>query len=374
MSTLRVGITGQVGFVGYHLWHHLGRLGQAVERVPFEDAYFSDEERLREFAAACDVIVHLAAMNRGDENELYATNVRLVEQLLQAVDRAHRKPHILFSSSIQESLDNPYGRSKMAGKKLLEQWGRKTGARVTTLVIPNVFGPFCRPRYNSVVATFSHQLTHEEEPSIQVDKDVPLIFVQDLVELMGKLVLDQGEPAVRDVFVPPGTSRMVSALLETMKGYRDAYIRNGIVPPLGSPFEKALFNTFRSYIDPDRFNVKLKLHSDTRGYLCETVKCHTEGQTFFSVTRPGITRGNHYHLRKVERFTVVQGDAMIRLRKIGTSEVHEYRVTGTEPSFIDMPVLYTHNIQNVGSTDLMTLFWSNEIFDPADPDTYPESV
>lgn len=374
MKKLRVGITGQIGFVGYHLWHHLRRQSDAVELVPFEDGYYDSPSQLRTFARSCDAIVHLAAMNRGDEKMLYATNVRLVEELLHALDDVQARPHILFSSSIQESLDNPYGRSKRAGRALLEQWGTRNGTRMTTFVIPNVFGPFCRPQYNSVVATFSYQLTHGEEPSIQVDKEIPLIYVQDLVELMGKTILDGTGSGVTEVRVPHSTTRTVSSLLTMLKEYRDLYLRDGIVPPLPGGFEKALFNTYRSYIDPARFQVKLNVHRDNRGHLCETVRSHTEGQTFFSVTHPGITRGNHYHLRKVERFTVVEGTAVIRLRKIGTEEVLEYRVSGDEPSFIDMPVFHTHNIQNVGTTDLMTLFWSNELFNPADPDTYPENV
>ena len=257
---------------------------------------------------------------------------------------------------------------------MLEEWGRRVGARVTTFVIPNVFGPFCRPRYNSVVATFCHLLNNGEEPVIQADNAVPLIYVLDLVELMRKIVLGPTDNHAGEIQVPPGATITVSRLLSMLMEHRDSYVRTGVVPALSAGFEVALFNTFRSYIDPTNRLVKLKVNRDDRGYLCETVKSHAGGQTFFSVTKPGITRGNHYHLRKIERFTVVQGEAVIKLRRIGTEEIHEYHVTGSAPSFVDMPVLCTHNITNVGSAELLTLFWSNEMFDPADPDTYPETV
>lgn len=371
---LRIGITGQPGFVGTHLFNLLGTQ-EDVTRVPFKDEYFSDENALRAFVRQCDAIVHLAAMNRHpDPQVIYDTNVRLVEQLVAAMEAEKVTPHVLFSSSTQEERDNLYGASKRRGRELLGAWAAKTGAKFTGCVIPNVFGPYGRPNYNSVVATFCHKLTHHEQPEIQVDGSIKLIYVGDLCQEFLNIIRAGEAASPRPI--PYGAECRVSEILATLERFKSQYFEQGIIPDLSSKFDIQLFNTFCGYIDhKDFFPFHLKQNSDPRGTFVELVKLdHVGGQISFSTTVPGVTRGNHYHMRKIERFAVIKGKARIELRKVGTTEKLIFDLDGEQPSFVDMPVWYTHNITNIGQDDLYTVFWINEFYDPTDPDTFFEEV
>jgi UDP-2-acetamido-2,6-beta-L-arabino-hexul-4-ose reductase len=371
---MKVGITGQAGFIGNHLFNYLKYARKDVEPVRFEDSYFENQDLLDSFVRQCDVIIHLAAMNRhGEPQVIYDTNVRLVQDLISSIERNNHKPHILFSSSTQEEKDNPYGRSKKEGRRLFEEWAERNGARFTALIIPNVFGPFGKPFYNSAISTFSYQLTHNLEPKIEIDASLKLIYINDLVKKISDAI-NENNSLIRSINVAHSSEIKVSDILNKIIEFKNLYLDNLIIPDLKSRFEISLFNTFRSYIESEHYPVLLNLHSDNRGYLFESIKTQTGGQVFFSVTEPGITRGNHFHMRKIERFCVVKGEAVIRLRKIGTDKIIEYQVSGQRPSFIDMPVFYTHNITNVGPEVLETLFWSNEIYNTDDSDTYYETV
>ncbi|MFH0759007.1 MAG: NAD-dependent epimerase/dehydratase family protein [Bacteroidota bacterium] len=371
---IKVGITGQSGFVGTHLFNYLRLDPDHYYLIPFEDAFFDDPAVLADWAAKCDAIVHLAALNRhNDPDEIYQTNLRLVKELISALEQSGSKPHLLFSGSTQEMADNPYGRSKKKGRELLMQWAERSGGKFTGLVIPNVFGPFGHPYYNSVVATFCHQLNHGEEPAIHVDQLLRLVYVGELTKVMGECIL-QGTPAP-EYRVPHTSEMMVSEILQLLKGYKAGYAGKGELPQLKNAFEINLFNTFRCFMDiPRHFPVLLNEHADERGSFVETMRLGVGGQVSFSKTKPGITRGNHFHTRKIERFVVIRGQAVIRLRRIGTGEVLEFRLDGAHPSYVDMPVWYTHNITNAGDDELYTLFWINEFFDPDDPDTFFETV
>jgi UDP-2-acetamido-2,6-beta-L-arabino-hexul-4-ose reductase len=379
---LKVGITGQVGFVGSHLFNALGLFPEKYERVSFEDAFFQDDEKLKEFVSTCDTIVHLAAMNRHNDPEMiYQTNIRLVKQLIKACEATHSTPHILFSSSIQEERDNLYGKSKKEGRELLEQWALKNNAQFTGFVIPNVFGPFGHPYYNSVVATFCHQLTHNETPRIEVDGEIKLIYVGELVHYFIEKIrlhsVTRGNTVKHSetVFIPHTSQIKVSTLIKKLTEYKEDYFENGMIPNLDDPFEQNLFNTFFCYIDHSTFfPFHLKLHTDNRGSFVETVKLNSGGQVSFSTTVPGITRGNHFHTRKAERFVVIKGKARIELRRIGTDEVLSFDLDGTHPSFVDMPIWYTHNITNIGEEDLFTIFWINEHYNAEYPDTFIQKV
>lgn len=376
---IRVGITGQPGFVGTHLYNTLGLYNEEFERVPFEDSFFSDESKLRLFVKSCDVIVHLAAMNRHpDPKVIYDTNLLLVKQLISAMEIEQVAPHVLFSSSTQEELDNLYGQSKREGRELMEQWAAKNGASFTGMVVPNVYGPFGRPNYNSFIATFCYKLTHGETPQVLQDSDVRLIYVGSLCNhILGKIKSVNAATAneiERDI-VPYDFDKKVTDILALFTNYKELYFEQGIVPALADINEVNLFNTFRSYIDnATHYPVKLVQHADPRGVFVETIKLGVGGQVSFSTTVPGITRGNHYHARKIERFTVIKGKARIQLRKIGTDEVLDFYLDGTEPSYVDMPIWYTHNITNIGDEELYTQFWINEWYNPADGDTFFEQV
>lgn len=372
-NLIKTGITGQAGFIGSHLYNYLGIYSDVYERIWFEDDYFYDDEKFHNFLKQCDVIVHFAALNRHNKpEEIYSKNIELVERLIKGLETVNTKPHILFSSSTQESLDNVYGRSKREGREMLKRWCRKSGAKFTGLVIPNVFGPFGRPFYNSVVSTFSYQLTHNQTPRIDVDNNMKLIYVNELVKIIEDIIRNKIYSDSYEVSFD--FESKVTDLLDKMNYYYETYINNSIIPELKSHNDINLFNTLRSYIEYDELNRKIEKKTDERGYLTEITKALTEGQTFFSETKPGIIRGNHFHLRKIERFSVIRGEAIIRLRKIGSSNVVEYRVCGDEPSYIDIPIWHTHNIENTGKGNLLTLFWANEIYNPKDADTYFEKV
>ncbi|OQA88873.1 MAG: GDP-6-deoxy-D-mannose reductase [Lentisphaerae bacterium ADurb.Bin242] len=371
----KVGITGQPGFVGTHLYNRLGTLPEEFERVPCRDEFFSDEAALRGFVKSCDAIVHLAAMNRHpDPQVIYDTNVRLVQQLIGAMEAEKVTPHVLLSSSTQEERNNPYGNSKKEGRRLLQEWADRTGGRFTGCVIPNVFGPYGRPNYNSVTATFCHKLTHGETPEIQADSSIRLIYVEDLCSEFIRLIREG--KTVNPYPVPHGAEKKVSELLVTLERFRKLYFEQGIIPELKDTFEVQLFNTFCGYIDHRTFfPFPLKKNTDARGTFVETVKLdHIGGQVSFSTTAPGVTRGNHYHTRKIERFAVIKGKARIELRKIGTDDKMVFELDGENPSFVDMPVWHTHNLTNSGNEELYTIFWINEFYDPSDPDTFFEKV
>lgn len=371
---IKVGITGQPGFMGTHLFNYLGTK-EEIERIPFKDELFDDPELLNKFVQQCDVIVHLAAMNRHDDPQvIYDTNIALVKKLITACDETNSNPHIIFSSSTQEERDNLYGKSKLDGRKLLEEWAARKSAGFTGMIIPNVFGPFGRPYYNSVVATFCHQLSHGETPEIHVDGDLKLIYINELVDEFYHQIIKAGKGRIERYSVPHTSERKVSEILAVLKKYKVDYLDKGVMPNLDDPFELSLFNTFRCYIDHDHFPFKYVKHTDERGSFVEIMRAQTSGQFSYSTTRPGITRGNHYHTRKAERFAVISGRAKIQLRKIGTSDIIEYELNGEEPSFVDMPIWFTHNITNIGEDELITLFWINEPYDKEDPDTYFENV
>ena len=376
---LKIGITGQTGFVGTHLYNTLGLFPDKYQRVPFKDEFFQDD-RLSQFVRECDVIVHLAALNRhNDPQVIYDTNIRLVQQVVSACEQTNSTPHILFSSSTQEEKDNLYGKSKKEGRKLFEQWADKNNGQFSGLVIPNVYGPFGNPYYNSVIATFCHQLTHNEQPKIQVDGKLKLIYVGELVnhfiEIIEKVAEKADYTIIQEVLVQPTAEAKVSTILQLLEGYKEKYLNKGEIPSLDSPFKKNLFNTFVGYIDHSTFfPFNLKLNTDNRGSFVETIKLNSGGQVSFSTTVPGITRGNHFHTRKAERFAVIKGKARIELRRIGTDKVLTFELDGNQPSFVDMPVWYTHNITNIGNEDLYTIFWINEHFNADDPDTFFEKV
>jgi UDP-2-acetamido-2,6-beta-L-arabino-hexul-4-ose reductase len=376
---IKVGITGQAGFVGTHLYNMLGLVNDEFERVFFEDAFFQDENRLRSFVRQCDVIVHLAAINRHpDPKVIYRTNIQLVKQLIDAMLAEMVTPHVLFSSSVQEELDNEYGHSKRDGRALLEKWARQNGASFTGMVVPNVFGPFGRPNYNSFIATFCYKLTHGETPHVLHDSDVRLIYVGSLCNYMlnkVREVRNYSFPMIEMDIVPCDFEMRVTDILPLLENFRELYFEQGIIPVIKDKNEMNLFNTFRCYIDQSaHFPVKLVQHADSRGVFVETIKLGVGGQVSFSTTLPGVTRGNHFHTRKIERFTLIKGKARIQLRRIGTDEVLNFDLNGTEPSYVDMPVWYTHNITNTGEEELYTQFWINEWYDPEDGDTFPEIV
>jgi UDP-2-acetamido-2,6-beta-L-arabino-hexul-4-ose reductase len=371
---IKVGITGQAGFIGTHLYNYLSLKKTEVTLIPFQDNFFEHQDKLEAFVGQCDAIIHLAALNRhNDPQAIYDTNIELVRKLISAMESKGTRPHVLFSSSTQEERDNIFGKSKREGRKLLAEWATRSGSAFTGMVIPNVFGPFGNPYYNSVVATFSHQLTHNEQPRVDVDAQLKLIYIGDLVRIIYYLV--ENRIADDEFRIKPTDEARVTEIMTLLQSFKAQYFEKGIIPDLSDPFERNLFNTFVCYIDHESyFPFRLKLNTDDRGSFVETVKLNSGGQVSFSTTKSGITRGNHFHTRKAERFAVIKGKAKIQLRRYGTDKVISFDLDGNEPSYVDMPVWHTHNITNTGDDELYTIFWINESYDPTDPDTFFEQV
>jgi UDP-2-acetamido-2,6-beta-L-arabino-hexul-4-ose reductase len=372
---IRIGITGQSGFIGTHLANTIYLFKEKYKLISFEDSYFQNKDLLEDFVKKCDVIVHLAALNRHSQpDEILKTNISLVELLIQALEETNSKPHLIFSSSIQEERENAYGSSKKKGRELFESWADRNNAAFTGLIIPNVFGSFGVPFYNSFISTFSYQLTHNQEPAIEIDAEVGLIYVDELIKQIFNTI-EKNEKNIKIERLTETSRHKVSEILSMMEIFKKDYLELGIFPVLDTEFKINLFNTFRSYIDlKNHFPFKYKLNKDERGTFVEILKLHTGGQVSYSTTKPGITRGNHFHTRKIERFAVIKGKAEIAMRKINTKEIFKFNLSEDEPSFIDMPIWYTHNITNTGQSELITVFWINEFYDESDSDTYFEKV
>ena len=370
-----VGITGVNGLIGWHVRCRLHATG-GFEIVPAGRETFASADALDRFVGSCDAIVHCAGMNRGDEAEIERTNEALAEQLVDACRRTARRPHIVFTNSIHATTTggaghahSAYGRSKRRAAECFRRWSEEGGGPFTDLVLPHVFGEHGRPFYNSVVSTFCYQLARGDEPDVHSDAALELLHAQDVAKACVTAVQEGAGGQLRI----DGHPLTVIELLATLRDLLTEYERQR-VPDVRRPIDLHLFNTLRSYLYPDHYPVPVTVYADDRGALFEAIKSEGGGQTFLSTTRPGITRGNHYHLGKVERFFVVKGEALIRLRRVFTGDVQEFKVSGDMPVYVDIPVIHTHQITNIGSSELVTLFWAHEIFDPQNPDTTPEVV
>ena len=275
---------------------------------------------------------------------------------------------VIFSSSIQEERKNTFGNSKKVARELFANWAEQSNANFHGVIIPNLFGAFVIPFYNSVISTFCHQLVNTESPKIETDSTLNLIYINDLV----KKIIDLFHTKTNDnVTIGHTDTYKVSEILELLIKLKNKYFENGQIPIFNNQFEINLFNTFRSYFNFNtHFPIKYKNNIDERGNFVEIIRLEIGGQVSFSTTKKEITRGNHFHTRKIERFSVIKGKALIQLRKIGSKEVFDYYLSGDEPAYVDMPIWYTHNIKNIGEEELYTMFWINEFYDANDPDTY----
>jgi len=370
----KICITGQNGFIGKHLYNTLKLFPKKYLIIEFEDNFFEDDELLKNCVKSSDVIIHLAALNRHlDPNKIFETNISLVDKLIKALTDTNSIPQIIMSSSIQESHNNIYGKSKKIGREKFIKWSNKFNANFVGMIIPNVFGPFGIPNYNSFVATFCHQIVNNEKAIINNDKKVDLIYIGELIEEIMELI-DSNKKNI-SFNVKESKSIKVSTLLKKLKYYNETYIIKEELPGLNSNFDLSLFNTFRSYINHKSFFPRKSIvHSDFRGNFSELIRLGSGGQVSFSTTKKGVTRGNHFHTRKIERFSVIKGKALIKIRKIGTTDVLEFIINGNNPGYVDMPVWYTHNITNIGEDDLYTIFWINEFYNQSDSDTFVENV
>ena len=371
---MKIGVTGHNGFIGTHLINNLSLFPKEFEIIHFNRSFFINEESLDEFVFKCDVIIHLAALNRhNDPDEIFKTNISLVQILLNSLIRTKCKTHLIMASSTQEELDNSYGLSKKKGREMFQKWAKSTKNKFTGLIIPNVFGPFGNPFHNSVVATFCHQISNGQKPKINEDGILKLIYINDLVNKIIQIVRANEAKDLHKI--NHSHTLKVNDLFNIIKSFYEMYQINGEIPYFDSKFELDLFNTYRSYMNlKDYFPVNFTEHNDERGSFVEIIRLGVGGQVSFSTTEPGYTRGNHFHTRKIERFAVIKGKALIQLRRIGSEEILNFYLDGDSPSYVDMPVWYTHNIKNVGDEVLYTNFWINEVYNPDDSDTFFENV
>lgn len=360
----RIAITGADGLIGWHT-HAWLSVQPETQVIPVPRTAWDDSEALGHLLADSDAVVHLAALNRGPDDAVYDTNVRLAGTLAEALARTGAAPHVVHASSTQVSRETAYGRSKRDAADILAGWASRAEARFTDMVLPNVFGEGGKPFHNSVVSTFCHQLATGGEPRIEVDAEVEFLHVHRVALGIGEVIAG----GTTETWRPEGRRLSVSALLGRLQKMNSGY-RAHFVPDLRDAFDLDLFNTYRSYLFPDHFPVALKQHSDPRGTLVEAIREGNGGQIHYSNTHPGFVRGEHFHFRKVERFVVLSGEAEIAVRRICGREVTRFRVSGDRPCYVDMPTLHTHNLTNVGSGEMLAMFWTHDLHDPAAPDTY----
>lgn len=365
-------VTGSAGFIGRNLLAELRTQGQ-YELLEYDVDTPSDF--LTEYARQCDFVFHLAGVNRPkNPAEFVSGNVDFTARLLEALQEHENHAPIVATSSVQAALDNPYGRSKQAGEALLFQYGASTEVPVFLYRLPGVFGKWCRPNYNSVVATFCHN-TARELP-IQVNDpaaELSLVYIDDVVSSFLTTLKESIPKSGRFASVEPIHQIRLGELAVLLKRFHNSR-RTLELPNLADPLEKKLYSTYLSYLPEGDFAYPLTTHSDQRGSFTEMLRTPERGQVSVNISHPGITKGNHWHHTKNEKFLVVRGQGLIRFRKIGQTNIIEYPVSGDQLCVVDIPPGYTHSIINTGKEDMVTVMWANEPFDPDNPDTYYEEV
>ena len=364
---MKVVVTGAGGFIGKNLCSMLDRIeGIEVKRV-FSSTQ-KDEYSL--WVKEAEIIYHLAGVNRPKEpSEFVTCNTNFTREILEFADEGGNVPTVVISSTIQAVQDNDYGKSKLAAEKLIEEYTSKSKINGAIYRLPGVFGKWGRPNYNSVVSTFCYNVANElpleiRDPSFAL----PLVYIDDVVQAFLSHLKSRFR-GLGNFEVTPVFNTTLGELADLVSSFPK--LRTSLLAPkVGNGLEKCLYSTYLSYLPMDKFSYPMELKKDNRGDLFEWIKSEDFGQIFVSTTKPGITRGNHYHHTKTEKFLVIRGKAEIGFRQIDSDEIRTYKVNGSEPTVVDIPPGYTHNITNIGETELITLFWANEIFDTERPDTY----
>jgi len=366
---MKILITGSKGFVGKNLIAELKNKGY-TDILEYD--VDTEPALLNQYAGKCEFIYHLAGVNRPQEEQEFMTgNYGFTVTLLETLQKYNNKAPILLTSSIQAELDNPYGHSKKAGEDLLKTYATTQGIRTMIYRLPNLFGKWARPNYNSVVATFCHNIANDQEIKINDPKaELRLAYIDDVVnEFIAAIKSKENRNPDGFCYIPKIYETTVGELAEKLGAFKSNR-KTLIMPSLLADFDRALYATLLSYFPQDGFSYTLDMKRDDRGWLAEFVKSASFGQIFISKTKPGITRGNHWHHTKVEKFLVIQGQAVIKFRKIDSHELIQYHVNSDKLEVLDIPVGYTHSITNTGDTELITLFWAGETFNAEKPDTY----
>lgn len=363
-------ITGARGFIGRNLAAHLAQREDLALLLFDVD---NDEEELVGWLADADIVFHLAGVNRPENVEEYETgNAGFTSRICDGLRQRNDPPKVVMTSSIQAAQDNPYGVSKLRAEEALKDLAGDTGCPVSIYRLRNVFGKWCRPNYNSVTATFCHNIAHDLPISISDPAhEIELIYIDDVVEAIAAEL-----ESLRDAPVscyPSDTIPSTCINLGDLAGRIQAFHEtrtNLLTPDFSVRFNQCLYATYLSYVECDALEYGLDIKADSRGSLAEFIKSDHFGQIFVSRTRPGITRGNHYHHTKTEKFLVLFGEGLVRMRHVESQEVREFHVRGEDYRVIDIPPGFAHSIENIGETEMVTLFWASELFDPDRPDTY----
>ncbi len=369
---MKILVTGAKGFIGKNLISELKNKGLSDI---IEYGRENEAGQLTELTKDCGFVFHLAGVNRPQtEMEFEQGNIEFTLSLLEALRNNKNACPVLFSSSIQAELDNPYGKSKKAAEELLLQYNRDMGAPVYIYRLQNVFGKWCRPNYNSVVATFCNNIAGGLPIQVNNTEAVlNLVYIDDVVNEFINVITRTAESGGCYFRISRIYQVKLGVLANLIVSFRKT--REDLsLPDMSDDFVKRLYSTFLSYLPEDKFSYPLKMNIDSRGSFTEIIRTQDRGQVSVNITKPGITKGNHWHHTKNEKFLVVSGIGVIRFRQVGFDQVIEYSVSGDRMEVVDIPPGYTHNIENIGDCDLMTIMWANEPYDPANPDTFYLSV
>ncbi|WP_312370250.1 capsular polysaccharide biosynthesis protein CapF [Lachnoclostridium sp.] len=365
---MKILVTGAKGFIGKNLIAELrNRKYDDILEIDID----TDASLLNEYVKECEFVFHLAGINRPKSDEDFMKgNFGFTTELLNKLKESDNKSPILITSSIQAELDNPYGKSKKAGEEVILTYEKETGSRALVYRLPNVFGKWCRPNYNSAVATFCHNIANDLE--IQVNDPtviMNLVYIDDVIDEFINALEGRENKLNQYCFVPVVHTVSLGNIAELIQSFKESRMRLSI-PNMNNEFEKKLYSTYLSYLPKDKFSYPLKMNVDERGSFTEFIRTSDRGQVSVNISKPGITKGNHWHHTKNEKFLVVKGKGLIQFREIHSKEVISYHVTGDKLEVVDIPTGYTHNIINEGDTELVTIMWANEAFNPEKPDTY----
>lgn len=365
---MKILVTGARGFIGKNL---IAELNNRNYNEIYEFDMDTEPAMLEEYCKNAGFVFHLAGVNRPKETgEFMEGNFGFTSVLLDTLKKHNNTCTVMISSSIQAELENPYGKSKKAGEDLLFNYNKETGADVLVYRFPNVFGKWCKPNYNSAVATFCHNVAHDLPIQINDTNAVMnLVYIDDVVSELINAIEGTANKADKFCQVPTVHTVTHGEIAELLYSFKESREQR-TVPDMSDAFTKKLYSTYLSYLPEDKFSYNLKMNIDNRGSFTEFLKTSDQGQVSVNTSKPGITKGNHWHHTKNEKFLVVSGKGVIRFRRIDEERVIEYFVSGEKLEVVDIPTGYTHNIENLGDTDMVTIMWANEQFDPKKPDTY----
>lgn len=370
---MKILVTGANGFIGKNLISELNNQG-------YNEIYKCDrettQEELNEYTKDCDFVFHLAGVNRPENvEEFMEGNFGFTSILLNNLkNNNNNECPILITSSIQAALDNDYGKSKKAGEDLIFTYGKENNIKTYVYRLPNVFGKWCRPNYNSVIATFCNNIANDLEITINDEsKELTLVYIDDVIKEFINCLKENPNKIDEFCYIKITYTKTLGKIANLIKSFKESR-NNLLIPNMEDEFSKKLYSTYLSYLPVNNFSYPVKMNVDERGSFTELFKSIDRGQVSVNIAKPGITKGNHWHHTKNEKFVVVSGEGLIQFRKIDDEEIIEYRVSGDKIEVVDIPTGYTHNIINVGTTDLVTVMWCNELFDPNNPDTYFEEV